>query len=215
MNDPQASEIATALLQVKEGYGINRTNLRHVVTNKIRRWFFPHNLLNARKQKNTTTATYEDKVLSLQDFVRCSTHLRTRWRHCKNSALRTTSFRRTYKNQNFFGSRVSVFSRDPSCWSIGSYGPFLWGSHMQKQYCKRTTLRSKSSTIKGLLYAPDPEKHKKEMLSDQPQLSRVTSTALLCCWGRSCSKIWHPSGLTLRHMPYGRGTLRIPVQRIL
>ena len=29
---------------------------------------------------------------------------------------------------------------------------------MQKQYHKRTTLRSKSSTIKGLLNAPDPEK---------------------------------------------------------
>ncbi len=91
---------------------------------------------------------------------------------------------------------------------------FLWGSHMQEQYHKRTTLRSKSSTIKGLLYAPDPEKHKKGMLSDQPRLSRVTSMALLCCWGRSRSKMWHPSGLTLRRMPYGRGTLRIPLRRI-
>ncbi len=92
---------------------------------------------------------------------------------------------------------------------------FLWGSHMQKQYRKRTTLRSKSSTIKGLLYAPDPDKCKKGMLSDQPQLLRVTSMALLCCWGCSCSKIWHPAGLTLRCMPYGRGTLRILLQRIL
>jgi hypothetical protein len=55
---------------------------------------------------------------------------------------------------------------------------------MQKQYHKRTTLRSKSSTIKGLLYAPDPEKREKGMLSDQPQLSCITSTVLLCCWGR-------------------------------
>jgi hypothetical protein len=31
----------------------------------------------------------------------------------------------------------------------------------------------------------------------------------------SRSKIWCPSGLTLRCMPYGRGTLRIPLQRIL
>ncbi len=51
---------------------------------------------------------------------------------------------------------------------------FLWGSHMLRQYRKRTTLCSKSSTIKGLLYAPDPEKRKKGMLSDQPRLSRVT-----------------------------------------
>jgi hypothetical protein len=88
-----------------------------------------------------------------------------------------------------FGSRVMVFSRDPSYQSIGSYVPLLRGSHMQKQYRKRTTLRSKSSTIKGLHYAPDPEKCKKGMLSDQPRLSPITSTALLCRWGRSRSKI--------------------------
>jgi hypothetical protein len=60
---------------------------------------------------------------------------------------------------------------------------------MQKQYHKKTTLHSKSSTIKGLLYAPDPEKGKTGTLSDQPRLSRVTSTVLLYCWGRSPSKI--------------------------
>jgi hypothetical protein len=54
---------------------------------------------------------------------------------------------------------------------------------MQKQYHKRTTLRSKSSTIKGLLNARDPEKCEKGMLNDWPQLLRVTSTVLLCCWG--------------------------------
>ncbi len=43
----------------------------------------------------------------------------------------------------------------------------------------------KSSTIKGLLYAPEnPEEHKKEMLSNRPRLSRVSSTALLSRWGR-------------------------------
>jgi hypothetical protein len=46
----------------------------------------------------------------------------------------------------------------------------------------------KSSTIERLLYAPDPEKRKKGTLSDQPQLSRVTSTALLCSWGRQSLK---------------------------
>jgi hypothetical protein len=59
---------------------------------------------------------------------------------------------------------------------------------MQKQYHKKTTLRSKSSTINGLLYAHDPEKCKKGMLSDQPQLSHVTSTALLYCWGQQLLK---------------------------
>jgi hypothetical protein len=43
---------------------------------------------------------------------------------------------------------------------------------------------SKSSTKKGLLYAHDPETRKKGTLSDQPQLSCITSTALLCHWER-------------------------------
>ncbi len=92
---------------------------------------------------------------------------------------------------------------------------FLWGSHVQRQYRKWTTLRSKRSTIIGLLYACDPHNRKKGTLSDQPQLSRISFTALLCCWGHSRSKIWRPSWLTLRRMPYGRGTLKIPLQRIL
>jgi hypothetical protein len=66
---------------------------------------------------------------------------------------------------------------------------FLQGSHMQREYWKKTTLCSKSSTSKGLLYAPDPDNRKKGTLSDWPRLSRVSSTVLLCCWGRSCSKI--------------------------
>jgi hypothetical protein len=65
----------------------------------------------------------------------------------------------------------------------------LQGSHVQRQYRKRTILRSKSSTIKGLIYAPEPHNREKGTLSDQPRLSHVSSTLLLCCWGRSCSKI--------------------------
>jgi hypothetical protein len=48
--------------------------------------------------------------------------------------------------------------------------------------------RCKSSTIEGLLYAPHPEKCKKGRLSDQPRLSHVTSTALLCHWGQKLLK---------------------------
>jgi hypothetical protein len=59
---------------------------------------------------------------------------------------------------------------------------------MQKQYHERTTLRSKSSTIKGLVYAHDPEKRKQGMLSDQPQLSRATLPVLLCRWGQQSLK---------------------------
>ncbi len=85
----------------------------------------------------------------------------------------------------------------------------LQGSHVQRQYWKRTTLRSKSSTIKGLPYVPDPHNRKKGTLRDQPRLSCVSSMALLRCWGQSCSKMWRPLWLTLRRMPYGRGTLKI------
>ncbi len=42
----------------------------------------------------------------------------------------------------------------------------------------------KSSTKKGLLYAPYPEDREKGMLSDQPRLMRLTSTVLLCRWGQ-------------------------------
>jgi hypothetical protein len=116
----------------------------------------------------------------------------------------------------FFGSRVTGFSRDPSRWSIGSYIPFLQGSHIQRQYHKRTSLHSKSSTIKGLLYAHDPEKCKKGTLSDQPPNYCMSHPRHFCAVGeKSHSKIWRPLGLTLRRMPYGRGTLRILLQRIL
>jgi hypothetical protein len=46
----------------------------------------------------------------------------------------------------------------------------------------------KSSTKKGLLYAPYPGERKKGMLSDQPQLLHITSTALLCRWGQQLLK---------------------------
>ena len=47
----------------------------------------------------------------------------------------------------------------------------------------------KSSTIKGLLYAPEnPEELKKGMLSDRPRLLHITSTVLLCRWGRQSLK---------------------------
>jgi hypothetical protein len=51
-----------------------------------------------------------------------------------------------------------------------------------------------SSTIEELLYAPDPEKCKKGTLSDQPRLSCITSTALLCHWGQQLLKDMMPLG---------------------
>ncbi len=127
---------------------------------------------------------------------------------------RTTSHVSSTKN-SFFWFTSSRFCKQPVLFEVlAPASLFLWGSHMQREYRKRTTLRSKSSTSKGLLYAPDPDNRKIETLSDQPRLSRISSTALLCCWGRSRSKIWRPSWLTLRRTSYGRGTLRIPLWSI-
>ncbi len=123
--------------------------------------FFPYNSLNSRKQRIPT-----DK-------------LRTR-----------TTFTCPQPRIPFFWFTNSGVYKQPISFEVLAPTSFvLQGSHVQRQYQKRTTLRSKSSTTKGLLYEPDPHNHKKGMLSDQPQLSGVSSTALLCCWGRSHSKI--------------------------
>jgi hypothetical protein len=117
--------------------------------------FFPYNLLNARKQRNDyQQATYED------------------------------NFSRVLNQESFFWFTSRGFHKRSVLFEVlAPASLFLQGSHMQRQYHKRTTLCSKSSTIKGLLYAPDPDNCEKGTLSDQPRLSRVTSTVLLCCWG--------------------------------
>jgi hypothetical protein len=146
----------------KSSKGISRTSLRRGVLNKIRKKKSYH-LLNVRKQRNVyQQATYKD------------------------------NFSRVLNQEFFFWFTSSGFCKQPVLFEVLARTSLsLQGSHMQREYRKRTTLSSKISTIKGLLYAPDPEKLKKGTLSDQPQLSRVTSSALLCCWGHSCSKIWH------------------------
>ncbi len=117
---------------------------------------------------------------------------------------------------SFFWFTSSGVHKQPILFEVLAPAFFiLRGSHVQRQYQKRTTLHSRSSTIKGLLYAPEPHNRKKGTLSDQPRLLRVSSMALLCCWEPGCSKIWRPLWLTLRRMPYGRGTLKIPLRRIL
>ena len=108
--------------------------------------------------------------------------------------LRNDYQRATYKDNFsrvlFFWFTSSGFCKQPVLFEVlAPTCPFLRRSHMQREYRKRTSLPSKSSTIKGLFYTPDPDQCKKGMLSDQPGLSCVTSMALLCCCGRSCSKV--------------------------
>jgi hypothetical protein len=145
----------------KSSKGISRTSLHRGVLNKICHQFFSYDSLNARKQRNDyQQATYKDNF----------------------SHVLNQEFVFWFTSSGFCKQPILLEVLAPACL-------FLQGSHMQREYHKRTTLHSKSSTIKGLLYAPDPDNRETGMLSDQPRLSCVTSTALLCCWGRSCSKI--------------------------
>jgi hypothetical protein len=94
--------------------------------------------------------------------------------------LRTrATFHMSSTKNSFFRFTSSGVHKQPVLFEVLAHAFFiLRGSHVQRQYRKRTTLRSKSSTIKGLLYAPDPHNCKKGTLSDQPQLSCISSTAL-------------------------------------
>ncbi len=136
----------------KSSKGISRTSLCRGILNKIRHWFFSYDLLNARKQRN--------------DYQR---------------ATYKVNFSRVLNQEFFFWFTSSRFCKRLVLFKVlAPTSLFLQGIHMQREYRNRTTLHSKNSTIKGLLYAPDPDNCKKGMLSDQPRLSRVTSTALLC-----------------------------------
>ncbi len=178
--------------------------------------FFSYEPLKARKKKNLVQTSYLQRRVTrfaIKFFPTiCLTQV--------NKGFYTTSYlqgqRSHVLNQEFlflvheyWGSEVTRLG-----WSIGSYKTCSTRKPCAKAVREQTTLRSKSSTIKGLLSAPDPHNHKKGTLSDQPRLSRVSPTVLLCCWGHCHSKMCHSSWLTLRRMPYGWGTLKILLQSI-
>jgi hypothetical protein len=173
----QASEVLQPYF--KSSKGISRTSLRRgVLTGFAVKIFFP-----------TIRSTQESKGFILMSYIRGQL-----------SRVLNQEFL-------FFGSRVAVFTNNPShSWAFYSTRkpcakavPETDYFTQQKQYHKRTTLctwMSQSQERDAEWSAPT-----------------ITSTALLCCWGRSRSKIWRPLWLTLRCMPYGRGTLKIPLWR--
>ncbi len=89
----------------------------------------------------------------------------------------------------FFGSRVFGFWETHLDWSIGSCVIFIQGSHVRRKFRKRTTLRSKSSTLKGLLYAPIKREqyHKRTTLRRLkiPLRIIVARNATLSPWSKS------------------------------
>ncbi len=96
----------------------------------------------------------------------------------ENSALRATSYRHTYKNQNLFWFTSNAFLKRPVLLNWRLLRPFF----KEEATCK-------SITKKGLLYAPENhEECKSGMLSDQPRLLCVTSMALLCHRGQQLLK---------------------------
>ncbi len=159
-NALQASEALQPYF--KESEGISSTNLHcGILTRFAVEDFFSCESLNARNQENLIPTSYLQGIISYVPQPR---------------------------NPFFLFTSSSVHKQPISFEVLAPAFFILQGSHVQRQYQKRTTLRSKSSTLKGLLYAPDPHKRKKGTLSDQPRLSRVSSTAHLCCRGRSRSK---------------------------
>ncbi len=107
-----------------------------------------------------------------------------------------TSYRHTYKNQIFFCSQVTRFSRDAPT----------------SLFYKEVTC--KSNTKKGLLYAPEnPEEGKKGMLSDQPQLSCVTSMVLLSLWGQQLLNEMMSFGTDLKTHAIWQGYVEDPAAK--
>ncbi len=148
--------------------------------------FFPYDSRNARKQENYYQwATYEDNF---------STFPQPRilfWFTSSGFLKRLVLLK--------YWLLCPFFYKEATCKSSTKKGLFYAAKVVpSKDYFTHLTLKN---ARKGC-WVISPKYH-------------VTSTALLCRWGRSCSKIWRPLGLTLRCMPYGRGTLRNQLQRIL
>ncbi len=99
-------------------------------------------------------------------------------------------------------------------WSIGSCISFLWGSHVRRKFWKRTTLRSKSSTLKGLVYAPIQQKqyHKRTTLRRLkiPLQSMVARKVRTIAWAKRDKAVIRQA----KNAVNGMGTLKIPLWSI-
>ncbi len=138
------------------------------------------------------------EVLSLWDALPCSTRESIRWRHRENYAKRATTFRCTYKNQNFFlvhKWRASVetrliilrllraFSTKSSTSKSGigkDYLLCLRGSATNTFKCLIKDSPLWHGVMSTTLSNPkDQDDCEKRTLSDQPRLTRIIPIALL------------------------------------
>jgi hypothetical protein len=142
------------------------------------------------------------EVLSLRDALRCSTHPSFRWHHRKILRPTRDFLQMHLQEPEFFLVCEWCISKRHVLSFQDSYVKFLQGDLQAKVVPERTTycitwgvprrlpssvspsrLRSDSSSWEKSLRNPEEqEDHKKGMLSDQPQLTCITPTALLGSW---------------------------------
>jgi hypothetical protein len=144
-NALQASEVLQPYF--KESKGISHTSLRRgILTRFAVEDFISYELLNTRNQEKLIPTSYLRGIISYVPQPRIP----------------------------FFWFTSSGVHKQPVLFAVLAPAFFiLQGSHVQRQYRKQTTLRSKSSTLKGLLYAPEPHNREKGTLSDQPTIAHL------------------------------------------
>ncbi len=104
----------------------------------------------------------------------------------------------------FFWLTSNAFLKRPVLWKYWLLHPFS----MRKPHAKAVPRKDFFTHLRTLKNA----RKGRWVLSPDYCMSHQR-----CFWAvgdDSCSMRWRPLGLTLRCMPYGRGTLRIPLRRI-
>jgi hypothetical protein len=125
---------------------------------KIRHWrIFSYELFNARKKKNLVQMSYlKRRVIrfAVKFFVLWFTQFK------ESKGFHMTSYLQGQRSvcpkpriPFFWFTSIGVQKQPVSVEVLAPTRLALRGSHVRRQYRKRTTLRSESSTIKGLLYA--------------------------------------------------------------
>ncbi len=175
-------------------------------------------------------------MLSLWDALRPSTHTST-----KVTSLRilrpTCDFLQTHLQEPefIFWLTSDAFCKRPVLSYQGSYVKFWRGDLRAKVVPKQATywvtwgvprrvpqvsLQADSALTRRHEQKPQGPwrtrwPQEKGHWGNQPWLTRITPTALLGSWVLQLIEVRRSSGLTSRSVPYGKGQLRNPLQRIL
>jgi hypothetical protein len=90
----------------------------------------------------------------------------------------------------FFGSRVFGLWETRLVWIATPTRLSLRGSYVRRKFRQRTTLRSESSTLKGLLYAPSKREqyHKDYSTQVEDPAANVARNAALSPWSEAWAR---------------------------